>query len=773
MKHPLAKNATVALLITILIGTTLGCSEVPSDELILQRIAITTPPTKTVYELGESLDISGLVITGTYSDRTINTETVSLSDISGYDANHVGQQTLTVTVDGRTAIFTVRVNAALQRITVSTPPTKTVYDQDESLDISGLMVTRTYVDGTSQTTIVSESDISGYDATSVGQQTLTVTVGGKTATFTVTVHAALQSIAITGSPTKIVYARGESLDISGLVVTGTYSDETSQTITVSESDISGYDATSVGQQTLTVTVSGKTATFMITVNEAALQSIAITSQPTKIAYAWGERLDISGLVVTGAYSDGTTQTETVGISDISGYDANRVGQQTLTVTVGGKTATFTVTVNAIENNAVLQSIAISNQPTKTVYTYGERFDITGLVVTGTYSDRTNQTITVSESNISGYDTNRVGQQTLTVTVGGKTATFMITVNAPASEVVLQSIAISNPPTKTVYAWGESLDISGLVVTGTYSDRTTQTETVGISDISGYDAISVGSQTLTVTVGGKIATFMVTVNAADNDAILQSIAISTLPTKTVYARGESLDITGLVVTGTYSDGTSQPETVSESDISGYDRYSEGQQTLTVTVGSKTATFMVTVNATASEVVLQSIAVTSLPTKTVYTRNERLDISGLVVTGTYSDRTTQTETVNESNISGYDANRLGQQTLTVTVGGKTATFTVNVRITASFTVNFEDPVNGLPEDIVLSKNGTLTYVSLEIVGDYESYQWLLNDSETPVSTSASYILNAADCLLGVNSLMVEVRTAGGAYYAKEITFRVNRR
>lgn len=40
------------------------------DKPVLESIAVTTPPTKTAYTVGESLDLSGLVITATYSDES-------------------------------------------------------------------------------------------------------------------------------------------------------------------------------------------------------------------------------------------------------------------------------------------------------------------------------------------------------------------------------------------------------------------------------------------------------------------------------------------------------------------------------------------------------------------------------------------------------------------------------------------------------------------------------------------------------------------------------
>jgi hypothetical protein len=190
--HSFGKSAIPALLVAIIIGATLGCSEATPDKPSLQSIAITSPPTKTVYTVGEALDISGIKVTGTYSGGTTKTETVSLSNISGYNKDATGEQTLTVTVGGKTATFTVTVNApesnaVLQSIAITSPPTKTAYIRGDELDLSGLVVTGTYDDGTTKQETVGIADISGYDATAVGEQTLTVTVGGKTATFTVTV----------------------------------------------------------------------------------------------------------------------------------------------------------------------------------------------------------------------------------------------------------------------------------------------------------------------------------------------------------------------------------------------------------------------------------------------------------------------------------------------------------------------------------------------------------------------------------------------------------
>lgn len=82
-----------------------------------------------------------------------------------------------------------------------------------------------------------------------------------------------------------------------------------------------------------------------------LESIEITSEPTKTEYAAGETLNLSGLVVTAHYSDESGKPVTgYTTSPAAGAELNSPGTQTVTVsyTEGGvtKTASFEVEVSA-------------------------------------------------------------------------------------------------------------------------------------------------------------------------------------------------------------------------------------------------------------------------------------------------------------------------------------------------------------------------------------------------------------------------------------------
>lgn len=76
-----------------------------------------------------------------------------------------------------------------------------------------------------------------------------------------------------------------------------------------------------------------------------LSGISIKTLPNKNTYTVGESFDQSGLTLTAKYSDNSTQTINSGFT-CSGYSSTTAGTKTINVTYQGKTATFTITVNA-------------------------------------------------------------------------------------------------------------------------------------------------------------------------------------------------------------------------------------------------------------------------------------------------------------------------------------------------------------------------------------------------------------------------------------------
>jgi Bacterial Ig-like domain (group 3) len=85
---------------------------------------------------------------------------------------------------------------------------------------------------------------------------------------------------------------------------------------------------------------------------------------------------------------------------------------------------------------------------------------------------------------------------------------------------------------------------------------------------------------------------------DTAKVLSGITMPAQPTKTQYVRGEALNLAGLTVNATYTDGTTAPLQLGNGFtdgymISGFDPETIGAQTVTVSYQGQTATFPVTV------------------------------------------------------------------------------------------------------------------------------------------------------------------------------------
>lgn len=210
------------------------------------EIELTSLPSKLKYKRGESFDSSGLIVTATYDDGTVQ-ETTSYT-LSLPDMSTAGTKTITVTCGTQTATFDITV-IAITKIEITTPPTKQEYRKGDTLDATGMVVSTVWTDG-SKEVLKDGYTVSDLDSTETGEKTITVRYQTFTATFTVEVVADTVGIRITSFPSKVYYKIGESFDPSGLTVAEIRSDGTEKEIT--DYDISGFDSSTAGSKTITV-----------------------------------------------------------------------------------------------------------------------------------------------------------------------------------------------------------------------------------------------------------------------------------------------------------------------------------------------------------------------------------------------------------------------------------------------------------------------------------------------------------------------------------------
>ena len=117
-------------------------------------------------------------------------------------------------------------------------------------------------------------------------------------------------------------------------------------------------------------------------------------------------------------------------------------------------------------------------------------------------------------------------------------------------IKLTGIAIITPPSKTTYTAGETFDPAGMVVQATYSNGATLQATGYAYSPSTPLTDGTTKVTIVYTEGGVSATVEQEITVVHR---LESISITTQPSKTVYEYGDSFSSAGMVVRATYSDG----------------------------------------------------------------------------------------------------------------------------------------------------------------------------------------------------------------------------
>lgn len=359
----------------------------------------------------------------------------------------------------------------------------------------------------------------------------------------------LVSIAITTPPAKTTYVSGETFNPAGMVVTATYSN--GATLKATGYSFSPDTALTDGTTSVTIeyTEGGvtKTAEQAITVVHR-LESISITTKPTKTTYEYGDSFQSAGMVVKATYSDGAT-------ANVTGYSCSptllsTVGTQTITVsyTENGvtKTATTSVTVNRKTISAVpsqsgtLTYTGSSQSPTWTGYS------TTQLTIGGTTSGTNAGSYTATFTPKSNY---RWADGTTTAksvswSIGKAAGSLSISPTSMTLDTTTKSktITVTRSGDGTISAVSSNTAAATVSVSGntvTVTGKANGSATITISVAAGANYTAPTSKTCAVTVS------FLKDNFADNDwsAIIAACHSGSVPSTWVVGNSKTMTING--------------------------------------------------------------------------------------------------------------------------------------------------------------------------------------------------------------------------------------
>jgi len=473
----------------------------------------------------------------------------------------------------------------------------------------------------------------------------------------------------------------------------------------------------------------------------SVTSISIADKPNKLTYTVGEKLDTTGLTLMITYEDNSTAIISRGYT--VSYDFSTAGQKTVSVSYSQQKTSFTVKVeSAGPVKATLLSL-----PNKLSYMPGEMLDTTGMQLQITYGDGSTKTYTTGFT--TKYTFATPGTSRVTVSMEGVSTYFDVTV----TERKVQTISVKTPPHKILYTVGEPLDTTGMEILITYSDG--YTETIRSGWTATCDLKTAGEKKVTVTYQTQKTSYSIVVS----EISVSAIAVQQQPYKSTYYLGEEIDLTGLVLSITHSNGDTSTISYPDDGIT-YDtqitRVGEGKLILYYGGQSTTTTIYI------AEAMVTGIEVLALPAKLNYKTGEILDTTGLTLLVTYSDG--KIERVTSGYHTVYDFSKIGTAIVTVYYKDKSTVFTVTVEDNTIILVLSEESIYlGMGETVELkifytgnAANLSYTSTSADVLRVVRSENGLLLTGLAPGKSTIviSDGIHTATCTVSVEKVNAQV-------------------
>ena len=535
--------------------------------LTLTSIAITTPATKLSYNVGDSLDITGLAVTGTYTDNSTQVENVTSANITGFASSAANpSETLTVNYGGKTITYNVSINTPI--ITAAAGggdwnnPSTWVGGVVPNLSDDVIINPGTTVSigsGTANCNTISLMGITG-GISQISISTGTLNVAG--------------SITAAGTSSQIIFSDAGKLNIGGNFMAGTAGTFTANNSTVNFNGVGRQDIGVYNYNNLTTSNSG-TKNFhggnisgALTIGGgsafifgASYTKIAatVTVSSSLVSSFQGNPINFTAtLTGTGATPTGTVQFIVDGVNFGNPVAVTAKGiaisNTTSTIASGSHTITanylgdsqfypFSSSANITVNPPLLVGIFSIKPPTKTQYYVGDTVSITGLVVTGTFSDGSHQALPIKASNLVYSTAYPAPSYAVNINYGGQTTYFYITIISQPTR-----IWVATPPTKVTYHVGDTLNIAGLVVLADSSYTTS--EPITLSNISGFDSSHVGAETLTITYKGLTTSFQI--NVINPSVAVTGITLNETSHALTTSGGNTDNITATITPNNASD-----------------------------------------------------------------------------------------------------------------------------------------------------------------------------------------------------------------------------
>lgn len=393
-------------------------------------LEITKKPTKLVYNSGETLDTAGMEVKAHLSNG--QTRILSSGDytVSPSGSLTTENNTVTVTYESKAATFSIGVKAGVTEVEHVT--SYTFNSNSWAVSQQNIGTWNGSANGYQHTSGQGVQITKGPDGINVTSSKSFTNVKKVVVKYCTNKSSGVGSIAVASGNSS--FTTSGSVSTSG----GT----TPRDLVFTSTDgITGNIKFTVTCTTNSIYIYGIDVYEYVQGASANVDVTSISLNKTNVTLQTGgsEQLTASispanANVKIVSWSSSNTSVATVNDGEITAISA---GNATITCSAldgSGVTATCTITVSA---PAVLQSITLSGEYPTDFYVE-DSFSSDGLVVTANYSDNTHVDVT-DDVEITGYNKDEVGEQTIRVDWNGVYTTYRVNVIArPSAKVITQS-----------------------------------------------------------------------------------------------------------------------------------------------------------------------------------------------------------------------------------------------------------------------------------------------------------------------------------------------
>lgn len=407
---------------------------------------------------------------------------ITASMLTGFDTSVAGEKNVTITYEDVECVKTINVQE-VKVTSIDIIDWQEAYFVGDEFVAGKIKVNKN--NNTSEEVVITSDMLKGFDTSASGTKDVIIMYGGVEKTVQIEVaEVKVVDIAIKEFLTR--YKIGAAFVGGKLSVT--YNNGDIKDVDITESMVTGFDTSTLGDKNIVISYEGHTVNATITVD--ALQVVSISINEFDRVYYVGD--SFKGGKIDVAFDNDTVKTIEITSGMLTGFDTTDAGEKEITVTYEGKTCSVTITVNEIV------AVSIGIEEFKTDYYVGDVFYGGKIVVNYNNGDIIN--VDVTEDMLSGFDTSSVGEKEVTVTYDGVSS--KVTINVVIPDV--KSLDINE--LKDVY------DINDTVIEGSLKVILANGETkiIPITEdmVTGFEPGKAGKNSITISYAEQeIVTFV--------------------------------------------------------------------------------------------------------------------------------------------------------------------------------------------------------------------------------------------------------------------------